>query len=471
MQFNSIEFAIFLPLVFLIYWNLRRSIKSQNIFVVFASYIFYGWWNWKLLFLIAFTSFLSWSCGILIEQYKNKNHLKRAKWISGINICINLGILALFKYYNFFIDNFIGAFQILGFSLHRISLQLILPVGISFYTFQALSYTIDIYQGKIKPTKDIVAFFAYVSFFPQLVAGPIERATNLLPQFLKSRSFNYNKSVDGMRQILWGLFKKIVIADNCAGMVNIIFDNYQNAGWQVLILGAFLFTFQIYGDFSGYSDIAIGTAKLFGFDLMTNFRNPYFSSNIPEFWRRWHISLNTWFRDYVYIPLGGNRCSKTKHIRNTLIVFGLSGLWHGANWTYILWGLFHGLLTIPYALNKKIRYKRYNIINIILTFILVVIGWIIFRAENINQAFDYIGGILSLSKGNSDLGLSIVTLYTTIVFIISLLTIEYLQRNNAHTLELNGIHSRIVRWNIYLFLIFLILLFPGQAETFIYFQF
>ena len=331
MQFNSIEYMLFLPLVFLIYWGMRKSMKSQNIFVVLASYIFYGWWNWKLLYLIALTSFLSWSTGIYIEKYKINEQKKKAKWITVFNIVVNIGVLVLFKYYNFFITSFIEVMQLWGYNAHASTLQLILPVGISFYTFQALSYTIDIYQGKIRPTKDLIAFFAYVSFFPQLVAGPIERATNLLPQFLKSRSFSYDKSVDGMRQILWGLFKKIVIADNCAGIVNTIFDNYQGASWPTLILGAFLFAFQIYGDFSGYSDIAIGTAKLFGFNLMTNFKTPYFSSNIPEFWRRWHISLNTWFRDYVYIPLGGNRCSKTKHIRNTLIVFGLSGLWHGAN--------------------------------------------------------------------------------------------------------------------------------------------
>lgn len=336
MLFNSIEYLIFLPLVFLLYWfGFDRFIKKskyqlqlQNAFVVVSSYVFYGWWDWRFLFLIAFTSLCSWGSGILIGKTKSK---KRAKMWMWLNIILNIGILATFKYYDFFVTEFAQLFHI---SMDGLLLKVVLPVGISFYTFQALSYSIDIYRGKIEPTKDVIAFFAFISFFPQLVAGPIERATNLLPQFLKKREFDYDTAVDGMRQILWGLFKKIVVADNCATYVNDVFG-WPHSGSENLIAAIF-FTFQIYCDFSGYSDIAIGTAKLFGVQLRQNFKVPYFSRDIAEFWRRWHISLTTWFRDYVYIPFGGSRVRKALVIRNTFIVFLLSGFWHGANWTFIV---------------------------------------------------------------------------------------------------------------------------------------
>jgi len=335
MIFNSIEFAIFLPIVFILYWFIfNRNLKLQNLFIVVVSYIFYGWWDWRFLFLIAFTSLCSWGSGLLIQKFRNVG--KYSKYFSIANIILNLLILGLFKYYDFFATSFANVF--LGGKTEGLLLNIILPVGISFYTFQALSYSIDVYKGKIEPTKDIVEFFAYVSFFPQLVAGPIERATNLLPQFQKKRVFDYSQAVDGCRQILWGLFKKMVVADNCAIYVDKVFSTYQDQSGSTLLLAAILFAFQIYGDFSGYSDIAIGTSKLFGIKLMRNFNVPYFSRDIAEFWRRWHISLTTWFRDYIYIPLGGSRCSKLKIVRNTFIIFLVSGLWHGANWTYIAWG-------------------------------------------------------------------------------------------------------------------------------------
>lgn len=492
MLFNSIEFLIFLPIVFLLYWYVfQRSLKAQNLFIVVVSYIFYGWWDWRFLILIAFTSFISWGSGVLIERNREKHKTpylqqKGCKIITLTNIIINILILIIFKYYNFFVNSFIEAFSLIGITLHSPSLQLILPVGISFYTFQALSYSIDVYRKSITPTKDIVAFFAYVSFFPQLVAGPIERATNLLPQFYKSRTFNYEKAIDGMRQILWGFFKKVVIADNCAYFVNIIFNDYQQANSLMLVLGAIFFSFQIYGDFSGYSDIAIGTAKLFGIELKMNFNVPYFSRNIAEFWRRWHISLNTWFRDYIYIPLGGSRCSKIKQFRNTMIVFTISGLWHGANWTYIIWGIYHGILFLPLMFSGNNR--RYldiaskgkqfpsikDTIHIISTFILVMLGWIIFRADSISTAMQYIKRMCKLSPALpniQDFGFSKISILSTIFFIILTIIIEWIQREKDYIIDTRIINHQAIRWGIYFLILFSIIIFTGKQETFIYFQF
>ena len=357
MLFNSIEFALFLPIVFLLYWFLfQRNLRWQNLFIVGVSYLFYGWWDWRFLVLIAFTSFCSWGSGLLIQRYR---HRPLAKLVHITNITLNLIILGVFKYYDFFVTSFATIF--LDGQTDGLLLKIILPVGISFYTFQALSYSIDVYRENLKPTRDIIQFFAFVSYFPQLVAGPIERATNLLPQFEKPRAFDYSQAVDGMRQILWGLFKKIAVADSCAVYVDHVFAAYQSQGGLSLAVAAVLFAFQIYGDFSGYSDIAIGTSKLFGIKLMRNFNNPYFSRNIAEFWRRWHISLTTWFRDYVYIPLGGSRVSKAKVVRNTFVIFLLSGFWHGANWTFIAWGIFHALLFLPLILMGKNRKFTDNI--------------------------------------------------------------------------------------------------------------
>ena len=477
MLFNSIEFAIFLPIVFLLYWFVfNRNLKLQNLFVVLVSYIFYGWWDWRFLFLIALTSACSFAAGLLIE--KCREDPRKAKTVSVINIVINLLILGVFKYYDFFATAFADAF--LGGKTDGLLLHLILPVGISFYTFQALSYSIDVYKGKFEPTKDIVQFFAFVSFFPQLVAGPIERATNLLPQFGKSRSFDYETGVDGMRQILWGLFKKMVVADNCAIYVDKVFSTYQTQSGSTLLLAAVFFAFQIYGDFSGYSDIAIGTAKLFGIKLMRNFNVPYFSRDIAEFWRRWHISLTTWFRDYVYIPLGGSRCSKAKIVRNTFVIFLLSGFWHGANWTFIAWGAYHALLFLPLILMGKNRKYRDTVAEnrllpnlrefgqMLLTFLLVVIGWIIFRADSIGQAGDFMRSICtsSLFTRPDSSGVSGFSVAICIMFVV-----EWLQRFKMHAFDLSGIKIGIIRYAFYLITVFLIFALGGHSENFIYFQF
>ena len=481
------QFAIFLPIVFLLYWfvfdrfigKTKWQLRLQNTFVVVASYVFYGWWDWRFLLLIAFTSFCSWGSGLLIGKANTK---KEAKTWTTLNIVLNLGILALFKYYDFFVAEFAQLFHI---STDGLLLKVILPVGISFYTFQALSYSIDVYRGKIEPTEDIVAFFAFISFFPQLVAGPIERATNLLPQFLKKREFNYDTAVDGMRQILWGLFKKIVVADNCAVYVDEVFKNYPGQSGSTLLLAAIFFTFQIYGDFSGYSDIAIGTAKLFGIKLMRNFNVPYFSRDIAEFWRRWHISLTTWFRDYVYIPLGGSRVSKGKVVRNTFVIFLLSGFWHGANWTFIAWGAYHAILFLPLILAGKNRKYTNQIAEgrvlptikevgqMLLTFFLAVFGWIVFRAESIGQAWEYVCGIIDKSLFTLP-GLNMVY-YLYILFVLLMLVVEWLQRGKSHGLQFDSVGRKGLKWALYVFLFVLIEFYYlksiGHPVHFIYFQF
>lgn len=477
--FNSLEFLVFLPIVFLLYWFVFRPFKWQNLFIVTASYVFYGWWDGRFLVLIAITTLCSFISGLLLEKFDTQR--TKQKWISLANIVLNLLILGIFKYYNFFGENLAALLSKFGIQLDWVTIDIILPIGISFYTFQALSYTIDVYQHKIKPTHDAVAFFAFISFFPQLVAGPIERATNLLPQFLLPRTFCYKKALDGMRQILWGLFKKMVVADNCANAVNLIFDEYQSLNGFNLFLGAFFFTFQIYGDFSGYSDIAIGTARLFGINLMRNFNFPYFSRDIAEFWRRWHISLTTWFRDYIYIPLGGSRGTKWKVARNTLIIFLISGFWHGANWTFICWGAFHALLFFPLFLLGKNR-KHTDIVakgellpsikeaaGMLLTFLLVMIGWIIFRAETIHQASDYIHRMVTdfyISRP--------ITGEKALLFISITLLIEWFQRDKQHALQISEtglLQYRAFRWGIYYTLTLTLLLLSGTQETFIYFQF
>ncbi len=490
MLFNSIQFAIFLPIVFLLYWFVfdsfikksKNQLRLQNAFVVMASYVFYGWWDWRFLLLIAFTSFCSWGSGLLIAKAETRKKAKTWMWL---NIVLNLGILALFKYYDFFASEFAELFNV---STVGLLLKVILPVGISFYTFQALSYSIDIYRGKIEPTKDIVAFFAFISFFPQLVAGPIERATNLLPQFLKKREFDYDNAIDGMRQILWGLFKKIVVADNCAVFVDHVFSNYTNETGSTLLLAAIFFTFQIYGDFSGYSDIAIGTAKLFGIKLMRNFNVPYFSRDIAEFWRRWHISLTTWFRDYVYIPLGGSRVSKAKVVRNTFIIFLVSGFWHGANWTFIAWGAYHAFLFLPLILTGKNRKYTNQVAEgrrlptlketgqMLLTFFLAVMGWIIFRAESIGQAWEYVRGMLQFGTLRACYRFfTLPEIRLTSLFVVIMLVIEWLQRDKQHGFEgiekLYLLHNKYLRPILYALLLLLMMVFGGKHASFIYFQF
>lgn len=448
----------------------------QNLFIVVVSYIFYGWWDWRFLFLIAFTSACSFGTGLLIHSCRKTP--RKAKVVNIANIVINLVILGIFKYYDFFVSSFADVF--LEGDTHGLLLNVILPVGISFYTFQALSYSIDVYRGKLEPTRDVVQFFAFVSFFPQLVAGPIERATNLLPQFGSPRTFDYDTGVDGLRQMLWGLFKKMVVADNCAVFVDSVFSSFQTQRGSTLVLAAIFFSFQIYGDFSGYSDIAIGTSKLFGIKLMRNFNVPYFSRDIAEFWRRWHISLTTWFRDYVYIPLGGSRCPKTKIARNTFIIFLLSGFWHGANWTFIAWGAFHALLFLPLILLGKNRKYRNTVAEgrllpslkeigqILLTFFLVTFGWILFRAESIAQAYEYVrtmcsSSLLSYPDASGVTGLS--------VSILIMLSVEWVNRCRQHSFDLSWISSGAIRYGAYFILLFLIFALGGHAENFIYFQF
>ena len=480
MLFNSFEFLLFLPIVFLLYWQVFRGRRLQNLLIVVASYVFYGWWDWRFLFLIALTSFCSFTSGLLLEHYEGRRRWQQA--VSATNIIFNLLILGIFKYYNFFVENLDALFGMMGYHLDRVTLNVILPVGISFYTFQALSYTIDIYQKKLSATHDWVEFFAYISFFPQLVAGPIERATNLLPQFQRQRRFNYADAVDGMRQMLWGFFKKVFIADSCAVVVNSYWGEYAGMNGISLFVMGVLFAFQIYCDFSGYSDIAIGTARLFGFSLMRNFAYPYFSRSIPEFWRRWHISLTTWFRDYIYFPLGGSRCSKWKALRNVFLVWGISGLWHGASWTFVCWGLYHAMLLAVYHLSG-INTKHDHVVafgrvlpsvkeffQMLMTFALAVIGWIFFRAEDIHQAYDFISRMfLNLFDG-----FSIQHGKQLLLYVVGLTVVEWLQRDKQHALQFPHVKPfcyRWVRWCVYYILLILIAQNAGLEQTFIYFQF
>jgi alginate O-acetyltransferase complex protein AlgI len=484
MLFNSIDFAIFLPIVFILYWFVaNKNLKLQNFFIVAASFLFYGWWDWRFLSLILFSTIVDYSVGLGLLKQEN---LTKRKILLLTSILVNLGFLGFFKYYNFFLDNFITAFTFFGTEIKTNSLNIILPVGISFYTFQTLSYSIDVYKRKLEPTKDIIAFSAFVSFFPQLVAGPIERATNLLPQFYKKRTFDYSKAVDGMRQILWGLFKKIVIADNCAEFANQIFNNSADMNGSTLLLGAVFFTFQIYGDFSGYSDIAIGTSRLFGFDLMRNFAFPYFSRDIAEFWRRWHISLSTWFRDYLYFPLGGSRGGTWMKVRNTFIIFIVSGFWHGANWTFIVWGALNAVYFLPLLLSNSNRNHidivaqgkniptLKEIMQILFTFSLTVFAWIFFRAESISHALQYINGIIHPSIFSFPVLKMSLEFLSTLFFMSLLILFEWLNREKQHALELSSVHifkRSILRKVIYIALIFSIFVFGGGEQAFIYFQF
>ena len=474
MLFNSIDFAFFLPIVFGIYWLLNRQLKLQNFFVLGASYLFYGWWDWRFLILI----FISTSVDYLLANKihaTEKQHLKK-QWLY-LSLILNLSLLGFFKYYNFFLDSLVSSYSFFGTEINPKRLNIILPVGISFYTFQSLSYIIDVYRNKLQPSKNAVSFFAFVSFFPQLVAGPIERASNLLPQFYKKREFNYEQSVLGMRQILWGLFKKMVIADNCAVYVDLLYQYYPEYSGGTLVLGLVLFSFQIYGDFSGYSDIAIGSARLFGFDLKKNFAFPYFSKNISDFWRNWHISLSTWFKDYVYMPLGGSKTSTGKHIRNVFLVFLISGLWHGANWTFVFWGLFHSVLLIVFILLSKTKFAPFklvpkriiNFVGIAFTFALVTFAWIFFRSENLTQSFDIIKSLFNKSwLSTPDLEYKYILLLL-LFFVI----MEWFGKKQEFAIEhLNAIKSTFLRWIFYVFIVFLIAAFMVSNETpFIYFQF
>lgn len=480
MLFNSIDFAIFLPIVFILYWFVTdKNLKLQNFLIVAASYLFYGWWDWRFLSLILFSTIVDYTIG---RQLRNEENQLKRKILLWTSILVNLGFLGFFKYYNFFLDNFITAFSFFGQDIQANSLNIILPVGISFYTFQTLSYTIDVYKRKLEPTKDFIAFSAFVSFFPQLVAGPIERATHLLPQFYTKRTFDYSKAVDGMRQILWGLFKKIVIADNCAEFANQIFNNSADMNGSTLVLGALFFTFQIYGDFSGYSDIAIGTSRLFGFDLMRNFNFPYFSRDIAEFWRRWHISLSTWFRDYLYIPLGGSRGGTWMKVRNTFIIFIVSGFWHGANWTFIVWGALNAIYFLPLLLTNNNRNNLETVAQgklfpsikevsfMLLTFGLTVFAWIFFRAENIGHAISYISEILSPSIFSIPKFAGMRKALTTIILVAIFVLVEWIGREGQYAIANLKIY-RPLRWFFYITIIITMFWLGGSEQAFIYFQF
>ena len=482
MNFNSLEFLVFLPIVFVLYWFVFQKREWQNLLIVTASYVFYGWWDWRFLFLIVFTSICSFYSGVLIERFEGSR--RRQRLMCAVNLIVNLLILGIFKYFNFFADSLAQLiWGLFHYQLDWVTLNVILPVGISFYTFQALSYTIDVYRKDVSITKNIVEFCAFISFFPQLVAGPIERAKNLLPQFQHDRHFDYEQAVDGCRQMLWGFFKKVVIADRCAANLNPLWDSYTDYSGVSLWGLALLFTFQIYCDFSGYSDIAIGCARLFGIKLLPNFNYPYLSRSIPEFWRRWHISLMTWFRDYVYIPLGGSRCAQWKVIRNTFIVFGVSGLWHGANWTFVCWGLYHGCLIVIYKL-LHINTKDKEILaagrwlptvkdmcRVVVTFLLAVVGWVIFRAENISQAWDFVSRMFLTAFDDFHFRLGSIN---TFVAVLLLMIVEYLQRNRAHVLQFPDnrvFRCSSVRYTLYACIGLLMFFYAGEVQTFIYFQF
>lgn len=480
MLFNSLDFAVFMPVVFLIYWALKNHVTVQNIFLLAASYFFYAWWDWRFLSLIFLCTAVNYTAGLMLMKF---DEVRWRKLILTFCVVVCLGVLGLFKYYNFFITSFSDVFSLFGSKFQVHTLNLILPIGISFYTFHTLSYTIDVYRKHFKPTKDIISFSLFVSIFPLAMAGPIERATNLLPQIYKKRIFDRSKSVDGLRQILWGLFKKVVIADNCAIFVNDVFANYHNYSGSTLLLGALFFSFQIYGDFSGYSDMAIGIGKLLGFNFLKNFHYPYFSRDIAEFWRRWHISLNTWFRDYIYIPLGGSRGSKWMVVRNTFAIFLISGLWHGANWTFIAWGAYHALLFLPLILLNKNRRHTDTVAHdrlfpdiketfqMVFTFLLVLFGWIVFRADNINIAFDYFSRMFSATLFSRPYLISRDYYIYNFAMLFVFVLVEWIQRDKEYALELSRVKSQTLRFGIYYLVLLLILILGGTSKDFIYFQF
>jgi len=478
MLFNSLSFAIFLPIVFCLYWFMpTKNRAKQNLLLLASSYFFYGCWDWRFLFLLIFSTLLDYYTGLKIESATSQITRKFWFWLS---ISVNLGFLGIFKYYNFFATSFGEMLSGIGLKVNPWTLKFILPVGISFYTFHGLSYVIDIYKKRISAEKNFIDYSLFVSFFPLLVAGPIERATHLLPQIKRDRRLNYVQAVDGLRQILWGLFKKIVIADQCAEIANAIFNDPTSYNGSTLCLGAVLFAFQIYGDFSGYSDIALGTARLFGIDLLRNFAYPYFSRDIAEFWRRWHISLSTWFRDYLYIPLGGSKGGIWLKIRNTFIIFLVSGFWHGANWTFIIWGLLHALYIMPsiiFNTNRKnlatvaegkIFPSLKDLVSMIITFSLVVFAWIFFRAESLTHAVQYISGIFSESL----LSLPQKQPRVLVAVIIFFMVVEWIGRTQQYALASFGLKwPRLLRWTFYYCLIAAIFYFTGPEKQFIYFQF
>jgi len=482
MLFNSISFLIFLPIVYGLYWwiqsweNFKHTLSVQNILLLIASYFFYAFWNIWFLGLLIFSTSLDYFSGLKIEDSAKQNK-KIWFWLS---ICINLGLLGLFKYFNFFSISLSELLRNFGWTYQPMLLIIALPIGISFYTFHGLSYIIDIYNDKIKAEKSILNYSLFVCFFPLLVAGPIERAQHLIPQLVQRKVFNRAKTINGLQQMLWGFFKKIVIADNCAVYVNQIFSNYENLNSSSLFIGAIFFSFQIYGDFSGYTDIALGTARLFGIELFNNFSYPYFSKNIDEFWKRWHISLTSWFRDYIYIPLGGNRVKPLRKIINTIIVFLISGFWHGANWTYVAWGFLNSIFILPNTWSKKkqsnvtniLAHQLYSVIQIIITFLTVSILWVFFRSKSVYDAIKYLNNFII--KWNSimpDFSGRKNALMITIIILVFMI-VEWFGKNfNCPLVIINSIRSKWLKWGFYYIIIFSILYFYRGNDQFIYFQF
>ncbi|MCU4174513.1 MBOAT family O-acyltransferase [Carboxylicivirga sp. N1Y90] len=482
MPFNSIDFAIFLPIVFFLYWFVfNKNIRNQNVFIIAASYFFYGSWDWRFLGLIVFSTVVDYVLSLQMAKSKRKGYRKMYLLLS---LLVNLGLLGFFKYYNFFLESFTEAFTVFGVHLELGLLNIILPIGISFYTFQTLSYSIDVYRDKVPATKDFTAFAAFVCFFPQLVAGPIERASNLLPQFKKQRIFDRANSVDGLRQILWGLFKKIVIADSCGVFVDQFYNNYAELNGSTMFLAVIFFNFQLYGDFSGYSDIAIGVSRLFGFNLKQNFAFPYFSRDMSEFYRRWHISLSSWLKAYLYIPLGGSRVRLIKQLRNIFIVFLLSGLWHGANWTFVIWGLINAMYFLPLILLKKNRVfldvvakdRIYPSIKELWlmggTFVLAGIGYVFFRSIDITQAWGVIKKLFSASLFQLPSFEEEKKALIIFILVLFFIVVEWFGRHQKYAIEKIGFSwSRWRRWMWYYFLVIMILIFWKSEQQFIYFQF
>ena len=479
MVFNSVQFLFFLPIVFLLYWLVFKPVKWQNVLIVVASYVFYGWWDWRFLGLIAFTSLCSYASGVMIEKHREKG-----KIFSDANIVLNLLILGFFKYFNFFTDSFAQAMNSLGWHCDAPTLNIVLPVGISFYTFQALSYSIDVYRKKLPASHSLIDVMAFISFFPQLVAGPIERATHLLPQFQHPRTFSPAKATDGMRQMLWGLFKKMIVADTCGMVVDRMWEDYASQSGFALMLTSTLFAFQIYADFSGYSDIAIGCARLFGFELTTNFKVPYFSRSIREYWRRWHITLMNWFTEYVYFPMGGSRGTKTKTIANTFIVFALSGLWHGANWTYVVWGLYNAMWFVPLIILNRGKYRDTvasgkklpslkEVGLMLINFAIAALGLTIFRAPSMAHFGNYMSTMFSKSLFHVGFGHE---MKVALAYCALMLVVEWIYREKRFALDFGDsstgiVKYRAVRWAIYIVLFVFTVLMSGLHSNFIYFQF
>lgn len=475
MLFNSISFLIFLPTIYFLYWFVfQKNIRSQNLTLIIASYFFYGWWSWKFLFLLIFSSLLDYFYGFAVA-YK-----KKSKLFLILSIINNIGVLFIFKYYDFFAREIKDSLEYFGISTHPQILNIALPIGISFYTFHGMSYVFDIYSGKQKPVKNFIDYGLFVSFFPLLVAGPIERANHLLPQIQTKRKFNYTQSINGLRLIVWGLFKKVVIADSLAKIADQIFANYQDYNSTSLLVGAISFSFQIYCDFSGYSDIGIGTSKLLGFELLSNFKFPYFSRNLIEFWKKWHISLTSWFRDYVYIPLGGSKKNIPITIRNIFIIFLLSGFWHGANWTYLVWGFLHviGYIFVYYpnkgikpnfSFENEVRFPTFiELSKMLVTFSFVTLTWVYFRSENISSANEYIYLLFADIIIQPNELLKIPYGINAFIYIFPFVLAEwYIKRDERNFYFKNKTLETLLTWIV---IILIISKFNNQSN-FIYFQF